>query len=194
MLSLKHVPQPVKNLLPHNSKSVTRASSGCPKDLHQRLCTVDKNVPLFNFDGQSFYARVIGIHDGDSVKVCLDVGGKLYKMMTRLEGIDTPEIRSKDPKEKALAIRARDYVAAWAMPDKFKVGGDYTEKELVTALWEDPVIVYLKCGELDKFGRLLCEMFKDDIEPNSLNELLLENGFADGYDGGRKDRTWDKIT
>jgi hypothetical protein len=126
--------------------------------------------------------------------VVLNVSGKLYKMMTRLEGIDTPEIRSKDAKEKALAIRARDYVAAWAMPDKFKIGGNYTEKELVAALWKDPVIVYIRCGEMEKFGRTLVEIFKDDIEPHSLNKLLRENGFADGYDGGKKERTWDADT
>ena len=163
----------------------------CPADLRARLCACPKDVPEFNFAGQNFYARVIGIHDGDSLKVCFDVGGKLYKMMTRLAGIDAPEIRSKDPKEKALAVRARDYVAAWAMPDKFKVGGEYAEKDLVNALWTDPIIVYLKCGELDRYARLLCEMFKDNVDAHSLNSLLKQNGFADGYLGGHKERTWD---
>lgn len=166
-------------------------AAGCPQDLRDKLCACPKDVPEFNFAGQNFFARVIGLHDGDSLKICLEVGGKLDKIMTRLEGIDTPEIRSKDPKEKALAIRARDYVAAWAMPDKFKVGGNYTEKELVAALWETPVIVYIKCGETEKYGRIISKFYKDDIEPHSLNELLKQNGFADSYDGGHKSRTWD---
>ena len=169
----------------------SKMAAGCPQELHDKLCACPKDVPEFNFAGQSFYARVIGLHDADSLKVVLNVSGKLYKIMTRLEGIDAPEMRTKDPKEKALSIRARDYVAAWAMPDKFHVGGNYTEKELVAALWETPVIVYIKCGETEKFGRLLCEMFKNDVDPHSLNMLLKQNGFADSYDGGKKERTWD---
>lgn len=171
--------------------STSSMAAGCSKELRDKLCACPKDIPEFNFAGQNFYARVIGLHDADSLKVCFDVSGKLYKMMTRLEGIDSAEIRSKDPKEKALAVRARDYVAAWCMPNKFSVGGNYTEKELVAALWEDPVIVYLKCGEMDKFGRILTEFYKDDVEPHSLNKLLRDNGFVDSYDGGSKQRTWD---
>lgn len=163
----------------------------CPADLRDKLCACPKDVPEFNFAGQNLFARVIGLHDADSLKVVFCVGNKLYKIMTRLIGIDAPEMRTKDPTEKALSIRARDYVAAWVMPDKFQVGGNYTEKELVAALWETPVIVYIKCGELDKFGRCLAEFYKDDVEPHSLNELLKQNGFVDSYDGGCKSRTWD---
>ncbi len=163
----------------------------CPADLRAKLCACPKDVPEFNLAGQNFYARVIGLHDGDSIKVCFEVAGKLYKMMTRLEGIDTPEIRTKDAEEKALAIRARDFAASWTMPDKFQVGGAYSEKELVNALWTHPVIVYLRCGEMDKYGRLIANIYKDDVDPHSLNSLLQQNGFADAYDGGKKERTWD---
>ncbi len=163
----------------------------CPVDLRAKLCACPKDVPEFNLAGQSFYARVIGLHDADSLKVAFEVSGKLYKMMTRLEGIDAPEIRSKDAEEKALAIRARDFAAAWTMPEKFQVGGNYSEKELVNALWTDPVIVYLRCGEMDKYARLLCQIFRDDVDPDSLNSLLQQKGFADAYDGGKKKRTWD---
>lgn len=166
-------------------------AKGCSDELRAKLCACPKDVPEFNLAGQKFYARVIGLHDADSIKVCFDVAGKLYKMMTRLEGIDTPEIRTKDAAEKALAIRARDFAAEWAMPHKFKVGGAYSEKELVNALWTDPVIVYLKCGEMDKYGRLIANIYKDDVDPHSLNSLLQQNGFADKYDGGKKERTWD---
>lgn len=169
-------------------------AQGCPADLKQRLCACPKNVPQFDLAGQNFYARLIGLHDGDSLRVAFDMNGKLCQIMTRLNGIDTPEIRSKNAQEKALAVRARDYVAAWAMPDKFRVGGNYTEKELVTALWNEPVIVYLKCGPLDKYARLIAEFYKDETEHHSLNKLLRDNGFADSYEGGTKSRTWDPKT
>ena len=167
--------------------------ASCPTDLRDRLANCPADVPVFNLAGQAMYARLLEIHDGDSPKLVIEVAGKLYKVMTRLVGVDTPEINSKDPKEKALAVRARNYVANWAMPDRFHEGGTYTEKDIKGALWRTAVIVYVKCGAQDKYGRLLAELYTScpsDERSESLNERLVEQGYGDSYDGGRKTRSW----
>jgi endonuclease YncB( thermonuclease family) len=141
--------------------------------------------------GEDIWARVIEMHDSDSLKVVLEVNGKLYKTMTRLVGIDAPEIRSKDPKERELAVRSRDRAAQWVLGGSVSVGGMYTEKELRDRLWGIPVIVLLRCQHMDKYGRLLCTVFRDSDDKISLNDVLVQEGYADLYDGGHKLRTWD---
>ena len=46
-------------------------------------------------------------YDGDTVHAVMDVFGKLFKFHCRLNGIDTPEIKTRNMKEKAHAVMAR---------------------------------------------------------------------------------------
>lgn len=165
----------------------------CPDALYSCLAACPRDVREYNLAGQQLWARVIEMHDADSLKVVIQVGGQLYKTMTRLQGIDAPEIRTKIDKEKALAVAARDRAAAWLLPERFHVGGAYTEKQLKETLWSVPVVVLLKCQEPDKYGRLLCTVHKS-ADGGSLNDLLVSEGFADAYDGGHKMRSWDVVT
>ena len=51
------------------------------------------------------------IVDGDTVHATLDLGfGIEYNTTLRLLGIDTPEVRTKDIKEKALGLKAKSYL------------------------------------------------------------------------------------
>lgn len=60
-----------------------------------------------------FYtAEIQSVYDGDTVTAQIDLGFRLHmsKAKLRLLGINTPEMRSKDPEEKKKAYAARDYV------------------------------------------------------------------------------------
>lgn len=100
---------------------------------------------------------------------------KFYKWNCRLTGIDTPELRTRNKKEKKLRYIVRDKLR---------------EKIL------NKVICY-KCGEFDKYGRLLVELFlieSDNLKQTggrlnykkSINNWLVENKYAFRYDGGKK--------
>lgn len=166
-------------------------TSGCPSPLKETLCNCPRDVPRFDFAGQSFWVRLENLHDGDSPCVVLELNSKLYKMMTRLIGIDTPEIRTKDLEEKKLAVAARNRAANWALPERFQVDGVYSEKEIKQILAETPVLLWMKCREFDKFGRSLVKLFKDATEDACLNDMLLAEGHGDAYEGGTKLRSWD---
>ena len=108
--------------------------------------------------------KIVSVYDGDSVKALLPLNGTLYKWSCRLSGIDTPELRTKNKKEKDLGYKARDILREKLMNK----------------------VVTLNCGEFDKYGRLLVEITLDDC---NINEWLIENGYAFKYSGGKK-KSW----
>lgn len=185
--------KPLHSLKKHISlrHSTVSTPHSCPEDLHTRLCACPQDVPVYDWAGQHFWVRIIEMHDADSLKVVLELNGCLYKVMTRLIGIDSPEIRTKDADERVLAIRSRDRAAQWALPNTFVAGGAYTEKTLKEALWANPVIVLMECRETDKYGRVLVEFRRDGLDTKTLNQILIDEGYADVYDGGTKLRSWD---
>jgi micrococcal nuclease len=110
-----------------------------------------------------YNAYVVSVYDGDSITVILDMGmGVQKKAKCRLFGIDTPEIRGKTVREKTAAKVARDRL-----------------RELVN----EQTVLIESIAKPDKYGRLLVRVWKEDL---NINELLIEEGLARSYDGGKK--------
>ena len=47
-------------------------------------------------------------------------------------------------------------------------------------------LVYIKCGEFDKYGRLLGTLFINKEDEKSINQLMIDEGYGYEYDGGTK--------
>jgi len=60
----------------------------------------------------TYYVRKVeGVVDGDTIDVLIDLGFDiLFASRVRLAGIDTPESRTKDLKEKALGLESKEYL------------------------------------------------------------------------------------
>ena len=111
--------------------------------------------------------------DGDTIDVTIDLGFDLYKKeRVRVAGVDTPEKRTRNLEEKALGIDATNWL----------------KKELEDVLsGDDELIVRTELhGGVGKYGRLLGWLYVGD-EQVSLNEQMIEQGYAHAYDGGTKD-------
>ena len=105
--------------------------------------------------------------DGDTVDVTLDLGFDiLYNNRIRLYGINTPESRTRDLEEKERGLAAKDRVK-----ELCPVGSSITLKTT-------------KDGR-GKFGRILGEIFVPGAV-QSINQLLVEEGHAVEYFGGKK--------
>ena len=120
--------------------------------------------------------RVIEINrvlDGDTIDVTIDLGFDLYKKeRVRVAGVDTPEKRTRDLEEKALGIDATNWL-------KEKLEG--------AILGDDDLIIRTELvGGVGKYGRLLGWLYigTDNV---SLNEQMIDEGYAHAYDGGTKD-------
>ena len=111
--------------------------------------------------------------DGDTIDVTIDLGFDLYKKeRVRVAGVDTPEKRTRDLEEKALGIDATNWLKK-KLEDTINGDGELSVRtELV--------------GGVGKYGRLLGWLYIDDSEV-SLNEQMIDEGYAHAYDGGTKD-------
>ena len=111
--------------------------------------------------------KVVKVYDADTITVAnrISVRGvqsdEIYRFPVRLNGIDSPEIKSKNPTTKALAKQARDVLS-----------------EMIFGK-----TVELKNVQLEKFGRLLADVYLGDLH---LNQWLIDHNYAVRYDGGTK--------
>ncbi len=115
-----------------------------------------------------FVSSIDRVVDGDTVDVIIDLGFDLTKKeRVRLAGIDTPESRTRDLEEKAMGLEAKDHLTGMLEgADKLIVR---TEKE-------------------GKYGRMLGWFYKDQESKYSINEVMVEQGYAWEYDGGKKEK------
>jgi micrococcal nuclease len=116
----------------------------------------------FNLDGDMMRAKVIDVYDGDTVTLVFQFGARMWKDKCRLRGIDTPEIRTRDADEKVRGLEARDWLRAKLLNQK----------------------VWVECGKWDKYGRLLGTIYLTSDFQQSVNQELINHGFAVPYFGG----------
>ena len=114
-----------------------------------------------------FYeCKLLRVVDGDTIDALIDVGFDIWvKKRIRYMGIDTWESRTRDKAEKAKGLAATAF----------------TKKYLEMNDGKFTIQSYGK----GKYGRVLAEIFIDG-EETSLNKLLIENGHAYIYEGGKK--------
>ena len=119
--------------------------------------------------------KVHKIVDGDTIDVDIDLGFSVsFFSRVRLAGIDTPESRTTDAKEKALGLEVKEKI----------------KKELAAA--KDVVIKTEKPDSSEKYGRILGWVFLDGSEI-SLNQKLINEGYAWTYGGGTKIKDFDEL-
>jgi len=113
-------------------------------------------------------AKLLRVVDGDTADVMIDLGFDVWtKARLRFKGVDTWEKRTRNLEEKAKGIAA----------------SSFTKKYMEM---NDGKFVIQSYGK-GKYGRILAEIFIIiDGEETSLNKLLIENGHAYVYEGGKK--------
>ncbi len=92
--------------------------------------------------------------------------------------MDTPEKRTRDLEEKALGIDATNWLK---------------EKLEATLAGESDLVIRTELvGGVGKYGRLLGWLYvgSDDV---SLNEQMIDEGYAWPYDGGTKQKDFEQL-
>ena len=123
--------------------------------------------------------KIDKVLDGDTIDVTIDLGFDLYKKeRVRIAGVDTPEKRTRDLEEKALGIDATNWLK---------------EKLTETIKGDEELLIRTELkGGVGKYGRLLGWLYIGDATI-SLNEQMIEEGYAWEYDGGTKQKDFEQL-
>jgi micrococcal nuclease len=124
----------------------------------------------------TYYVRKVeNVVDGDTIDVLIDLGFDiLFASRVRLAGIDTPESRTKDLKEKALGLESKEYLKK-ALKDAKSV-----------------VIKTEKMDSSEKYGRILGWIYINE-DTVSLNDMMINDGYAWGYLGDTKVKDFEAL-
>ena len=123
-----------------------------------------------------YKVKITRVVDGDTVDAELDLGFDIiYRDRIRLMGIDTPESRTRNKREKSLGLESKVRL-----------------KELCSVHKGNILLKTAKEGK-GKFGRILGDLYPIDSKV-SLNAMLVTEGHARPYFGGSKNETgeWTK--
>lgn len=114
--------------------------------------------------------RIKRVVDGDTIDLDIDLGFGTWRCgeRIRLYGVDTPECRTRDAKEKAAGLLAKKFVE-----EALHVGGSYK----------------LQTKEKGKFGRYLGVIILND--KTSINATLVSEHLAVPYHGQSKQEIQD---
>jgi micrococcal nuclease len=107
---------------------------------------------------------VIKVYDGDTITIVSKLPyneSPLYKFSVRLKNIDCPELRSSNPSEVSCAKIAKEELTKLIL---YK-------------------IVSLKNVDTEKYGRILADVYLDELH---VNEYMINKKLAVYYDGGTK--------
>ena len=123
-----------------------------------------------------YKANIDRVVDGDTIDCTIDLGFSTWKKIrVRMEGINTPESRTRDKEEKKRGLAAKE---------RLKEILKYNDNKCV-----------LKVSGLGKFGRALASVYVDTLSsttPKSsiteinVNKQLIEEGHAVEYFGGKR--------
>ena len=120
--------------------------------------------------------KLINVIDGDTIDVDIDLGFDISLLRrVRMAGIDTPESRTTDKAEKVLGIEAKEYLK--------KMMKDAKTIAIKTELPDSS----------EKYGRILGWVYIDGAD-KSINEQMIEDGYAWGYMGETKVKDFEALS
>ena len=123
-----------------------------------------------------YNAVVDRVVDGDTINCTIDLGFNVWKKMrVRLEGINTPETRTRDLEEKKRGLAAKERLIEMLEFNKNKC--------------------VIQVSGVGKYGRALGTLFIESLSPvvsdtpitlTNVNKQLIEEGHAVAYYGGKR--------
>ena len=119
--------------------------------------------------------EIYKVIDGDTIDASIDLGFGIYlTKRIRLAGIDTPESRTTDLKEKTLGLQSKEWI------------------KRILEFAKDILIKTELPDSTEKYGRIIGHLYING-EDTSLNNQMITSGYALAYDGGAKNKNFDVL-
>jgi hypothetical protein len=138
------------------------------ESIKEHLIRLSPSIHKCSFIGWHL-VKVVSVYDGDTVNVLLILGITGFKFGLRIYGIDTAEIKSRNPILKNYAIKSRNFLQTLLKPEHIYIA---------------------RIIDNDKYGgRLIADVFykNDKGEYCSVSDIMLTNNFALPYNGKTKE-------
>jgi micrococcal nuclease len=114
-----------------------------------------------------YRAKLVRVVDGDTCDAMIDLGFDTWiKKRIRFMGVDTWECRTRNKEEKVKGLAAKEFTKCLLQDS-------------------DDGKFAIRSHGVGKFGRVLGELFVKGHD-QSVNQLLIDNGHAYEYHGGKK--------
>jgi micrococcal nuclease len=115
--------------------------------------------------------KIQKIVDGDTLDVEIDLGFSIIiEKRIRLAGLDAPELHTTDSNEKALGLKAKEWLKGHL---------------------EGPGEILIRTElSAEKYGRILGKLYINDI---CLNDQMISEGLCWKYDGGQKNKNLEDL-
>lgn len=161
------------------------------ENMKKLVDSIDSEINTFSLNGQKILAKITSVYDADTVKAVFYLDNNLVKFTLRLEGIDTPEIRPKKTVENRdeeikHAKKARNRLIQLCTDVNIELDCDQPKKNIQKLVDLNKKTITIKCGEFDKYGRLLATLECPECE--NINNKLIEENYAKKYSGGKKEK------
>jgi len=124
-------------------------------------------------NGLNTKAEILSVYDGDTFTAGIEFLNDFYKFRFRILEIDTPEIKTDF--ENAIISRNRFLQLIGLDID---LNSKLTKKEIQNLLIANCLFVDVECHNFDKYGRILCKIYKDGVD---LGNVLIIEKFARTY-------------
>ncbi|MBY0353969.1 thermonuclease family protein [Candidatus Babeliales bacterium] len=119
--------------------------------------------------GNAIVSKLVNVYDGDTFTVQVDGWPEIIREVSvRVFGIDTPEMKDKNPAVKQRAQEA---------------------KEFAKGALEAANVIELRELQRDKYFRILAKVY---VDGQNLAEMLIAANLAVSYDGGTK-QNWSDV-
>ena len=119
--------------------------------------------------------EIYKVIDGDTIDASIDLGFGIYlTRKIRLAGIDTPESRTTNAKEKIMGLESKEWL-------KHRV----ENAQCILIKTELP-------DSTEKYGRIIGHLYING-EETSLSTQMIDAGYALLYDGGTKNKNFDVL-
>lgn len=118
-----------------------------------------KKIDTIPAPKDKFEAYVVSVYDGDTITVVYKYRGKPFCSKIRLNGINAPEIKTRDQEEKKNGLESKEYLSGLIL-HKY---------------------VYINVCGPDKYYRLDADVYLRKNDKISVNQRLINEGYAATY-------------
>lgn len=149
-----------------------------------KLCIDD--ISEYSLDNKTFIGKVVDVYDGDTCKIIIIQDGKYIRYTCRLNGIDTPELKTKDKSDDAYKARNRLIQLTTNIP--ILLDNKTSHLNITKLIKLNTKLIKIVCQKFDKYGRLLVKLYNydDTLYTYELNSILINENLAKQYYGGCK--------